>query len=134
LFATLAAGGKDGEGQFPDFKRDGKVSFSEMARLARSDGNGASINPDDFKAAFPDRFQEGGVAVDSRRLEQIANDGRGNPFENSVPFPGSGNPFGGFLPGLFQAMMFMMQRLAGSGGGGQGGFFFFLFGRGNPTQ
>ncbi len=75
LLGTFLQGGKNGTGLFPDDDGDGAISFDEIAGLAHASGDGNTITPEDFQAAFPDLAGQGN-GIDLGKLETTAYPGQ----------------------------------------------------------
>ncbi|MDX2083916.1 MAG: hypothetical protein SFZ03_00830 [Candidatus Melainabacteria bacterium] len=157
FIATWFVGGTDGRGLVPDFNGDGLVAIDEVALLGRSgptaqtipsdfDSNGNlggpptliggtdpyAIEPEDFQAVFPGRFNPGGNDIANREGEilQFVT----QPGLPSLPGTGSGNiPPGQMLGNPMVSMMLTsmitgvimaaLQQAMGNGGGFPGNGF-----------
>jgi Ca2+-binding EF-hand superfamily protein len=135
LFATLLQGGTDRQGLFPDYNTDSAIDFNEFTTLAGKSGDKQSLESDDFKTAFGNRYQAGGQSINLNQLRQLAQpntnqSGWGNGgFNWPGNYAGYGN--GGYgnggygqqgssmfsaMQGMMQLMMTLMQSMFGGGG------------------
>jgi hypothetical protein len=121
LLATLVQGGKDKAGLLPDTDNDKAISFSELTALAGKSGDANSIEADDFKSSFADRYQAGGQAVDMNALQTLAKQ-NSTKFQNTDPNfnnslgyllgnGGGSNNSNNMMQQFFQLMMSMMMMM-----------------------